>query len=256
MSPMIRCAMCALLFTLGCAEDPPEDADDAETSADIIGGTRTTAYPAVMALFAGDLQSGAGSLCTASLIAPRVLITAAHCVSAEEVGPAADFIVFTGADFNQGSGRTLAVSAVMHDPAFSTAHLNAGHDIGAVILASPLSTPPVAVNRAVDPTKLLGQAVRLVGYGASNGAQQTGAGIKRTTTTTLKGADARLLKLGDSQHGTCQGDSGGPAFMSIGGIQTLVGVTSFGQAGCADGGFDTRIDRYGSFIDAALQRGR
>ncbi len=254
MNQMNRLATCAVLFALGCAGDIADDS--AETNADLIGGTRTSAYPAVMALFAGDPRSGAGALCTASLIAPRVLLTAAHCVSADEVGPDAEFTVFTGADLMSSRGRSLAVASVLHDPAFDPRRLDAGHDIGAVILQSPESTRPVPVNRSVDPAQLIGHAVRLVGYGVNSGSQQTGSGIKRTVTTTLKSADPRLLHIGDSQHGTCQGDSGGPAFMTLGGVQTLVGVTSFGRVGCADGGFDTRVDTYGGFIDAALQHGR
>jgi secreted trypsin-like serine protease len=245
-----------LLFTLLLSACAPTESDEEPTESAIIGGTRTGAYPAVMLLFAGDLATGAGSLCTATVIAPRVLLTAAHCVAADEVGPDAEFAVFTGTDFDAKNGRLLTVSSVMHDPAFDARRLEAGHDVGAVILASAVGTRPIAVNRGTDPQTLIGQPVRLVGYGVNDGAHQTGSGVKRVTTTALHGVDAHLLAIGDGDHGTCQGDSGGPAFMSIGGVQTLVGVTSFGEVGCSRGGYDTRVDRYGAFIDAALARGR
>ncbi len=252
---LFHCFAC-VVFTAGCAASTT-DADEG-TSADsaaIIGGRKTEGYPAVMALFAGDTSTGSGALCTATLIAPRVLLTAAHCVSAGEVGPTADFVVFSGEDI-YAPDETLEVSSVMSDTAFDTGQLQAGHDIGAVILARPSSVTPVPVNRTFDPSGLVGDNVKLVGYGVSNGAKQTGAGAKRTVSAMVRAVDARLLFIGDGQHDTCQGDSGGPALATIDGVPTIVGVTSFGDAGCARGGYDTRVDRYGTFIASALARGK
>ena len=63
-----------------------------------------------------------------------------------------------------------------------------------------------------------------------------------------------LIGVGDSRHGTCNGDSGGPAFMRIDGVETIVGVTSYGNADCSDGGFDARVDSDLAFIDTYLPR--
>jgi secreted trypsin-like serine protease len=240
----------------GCAPSSVDAAGDGgSSSADIIGGARTSSHPAVMALFAGDPRTGSGALCTASLIAPRVLLTAAHCVSAEEVGADAQFLVLTGGDVRKNPTSRLAVDSVLHDSAFSAHDLQGGHDIGAVILEEALDTRPLPVNRSA-PTALAGRSIRIVGYGVNDGSAQTGAGIKRTATTTIRDVGPRLLFLGDATHDTCQGDSGGPALATVGGEDTIVGVTSFGDAGCAQGGYDTRVDLYGSFIDRALARGR
>ena len=54
--------------------------------------------------------------------------------------------------------------------------------------------------------------------------------------------------------GTCNGDSGGPALMKIDGVETIVGVTSYGNADCSDGGFDARVDSDLAFIDTYLPR--
>jgi hypothetical protein len=42
--------------------------------------------------------------------------------------------------------------------------------------------------------------------------------------------------------------------MKIDGVETIVGVTSYGNADCSDGGFDARIDTDLAFIDTYLPR--
>ena len=71
--------------------------------------------------------------------------------------------------------------------------------------------------------------MRFVGYGLDNATTQTGGGIKRATTTTLTDHTSLLLHFSDGTHETCNGDSGGPAFMTIGGRETIVGLTSYGD---------------------------
>lgn len=251
---LFRYLVCTTIAVAGCAADTTTPGDDGTSSA-IIGGKKTAADPAVMLLFAGNLSTGDGAICTATLIAPRVLVTAAHCTSTEEVGADAQFMVWSGTDFD-GVGEPLEVSSVMHDNAFDVNALQGGHDIGAVILAAPSTITPMAVNTTIDPDTLVGKSVKIVGYGVNNGSKQTGAGVKRIATTTVQSVDDRLIYLGDRKHGTCQGDSGGPAIATLSGVPTLIGVTSFGDVGCTDGGYDTRVDRYASFIASALSRGQ
>jgi secreted trypsin-like serine protease len=87
----------------------------------------------------------------------------------------------------------------------------------------------------------------------SDGFAQTGAGTKRDATTRLNSISNVVLDIGDLFHKTCNGDSGGPAFMTIDGVETLVGVTSYGFIFCLGDGFDTRIDLYNSFIAQYLR---
>jgi secreted trypsin-like serine protease len=104
-------------------------------------------------------------------------------------------------------------------------------------------------NKTALSNNLIGQPVRLIGYGVNNGAAQTGAGTKRQVTTKLDAFNDQLLQIGDIRHQTCNGDSGGPALMNINGLATIVGVTSFGQQFCGgNGGFDTRVDTQLAFL--------
>ena len=48
---------------------------------------------------------------------------------------------------------------------------------------------------------------------------------------------------------TAHGEVETPAFMQVGGKETIVGVTSFGDVNCAQGGYDTKVDAESAFID-------
>lgn len=243
-----KIALLMSITVMGCAAGQITGPPD-ETSSNIIGGTTDTGDPSVVILFAQQNGSTQGSLCTASVISPTVLLTAAHCVDPAEVGTNVTFQVFTGYDFNSNNGQWLPVAKVDHDPQFSSSNLNGGHDVGIVVLQNATSLKPLPFNTSSAITGMAGQAVRLVGYGNNNGQTGTGAGIKRQVTTTLIDVSSLLLHIGDDAHETCQGDSGGPAFMNMNGVETIVGVTSFGYVGCTGGGYDTRVDLYTSFID-------
>jgi V8-like Glu-specific endopeptidase len=240
----LRCFGLLTTFLLaGCGEAPI-----AEEGQAIIGGTTDSSDPAVVALFGHRPGASSGALCTSEIIAPTVLLTAAHCVLPQTVGSGAVFSAYVGSDFNHPSA-ILPVKEVHADPKFSLSNLFGGHDIAVVILSAPTTIAPLPYNHSALGAGDAGQGVRLIGYGLSNGQAQTGAGTKRQTMANLNSVSATLLSIGDSQHETCEGDSGGPALFDVGGVETIVGVTSFGQLGCGGGGYDTRVDAYSAFVD-------
>jgi hypothetical protein len=235
----------------GCADaTPPINEDDAN----IVGGETDTGDPSVVAVYAQQPGSDAGFLCTGSVIAPTVVLTAAHCVSAAETGTGATFTVLTSANINRGGGQQLAVREVHANPLWSAHNLEGGHDQGIVILGEPTSLPALPFNRQALAKTTVGQPLRLVGYGLNDGTRQTGAGVKRQVVTALRSVAPMLIGVGDARHGTCNGDSGGPAFMKIDGLETIVGVTSYGNEDCSDGGFDARVDTDLAFIDSYLPK--
>ena len=120
--------------------------------------------------------------------------------------------------------------------------------------ALPSTVAPLVFNRAAMDTGFDGNSVRFVGYGLDNGTAQTGAGIKRTTTTMLTDHTPLILHFSDGTHETCNGDSGGPAFMTVGGKEVIVGLTSYGDVNCNMGGYDTRVDAYAAFIDGYVKK--
>jgi MYXO-CTERM domain-containing protein len=101
----------------------------------------------------------------------------------------------------------------------------------------------------------VGISVTQVGYGAT---QVGGQGAGRlfaldakpsTSCSTFGVSDSKLLCYSQSNgEGKCQGDSGGPSFALVGGIERVVGVTSFGDENCAQFGADTRVDAELEFL--------
>jgi V8-like Glu-specific endopeptidase len=223
-----------------------------EEAQPIIGGGTDTGDPSVVAVYAQQLGATSGFLCTGSVIAPTVVLTAAHCVSASETGANARFVVLTANDINRPGGQQLAVKEVHANPRWTAKNLENGHDQGIVILAAPTTLAPLPFNGHALAASSTGAALRIVGYGLDDGVAQTGAGVKREALTKMGSVEDTLIEVGNSQKGTCNGDSGGPAFMKLGGVETIVGTTSYGDETCSDGGYDARVDTDVDFIQPFL----
>jgi V8-like Glu-specific endopeptidase len=236
----------AILLTLCAACGAGPRAPDLDRTAEgIIGGMVDSGDPGIVALFAHLPGSSTGSLCTASLIAPTVLLTAAHCTLASEVGAGAVFDVIA-APALVPHAQILPVSSVDHDPAFDPNHGERGHDVGVAILAGPTALPTLPFARALG--SLVGQTVRVIGYGVDDPAQPDSSGTKRTLTTTVSAQDGALLQVGRTGAQSCNGDSGGPVLALIGGQETIVGVTSFSSPDCTGGAFASRVDTSSAFL--------
>lgn len=225
---------------------------------EIIGGTADAADAAVVLLYMTVPGQAGGGLCTGEVISPHVVLTAAHCTGGEDPTVTnATYRVYVGPDFNKATAaQLLPVKEVHYHPAFNVNNLPAGNDIGVAILTNPIpaTVKPLVMNRTpLDPSHD-GKQVRFVGYGLDNAAAQTGSGVKRQTTTTLADHNALLLHFTDGLHETCNGDSGGPAFMTMGGQEVIIGLTSFGDINCNQGGYDTRLDLLAPWVDTYVKQ--
>lgn len=227
------------------------DADDASTSSAIIGGTPSTNASVVMLVSYPPDQSVLLT-CSAAVIAPTVLLTAAHCVD-PMTHPDHVFGVFLGADATTDAtpakiaSKIVAVSkTTMHpdydrNPPFTA-------DIAIVELAAPVSVPPLPVATAALPPSIVGAEARIVGYGETHYDDPNY--VRREALTTIAAIDpGDTITVGDAQHRSCVGDSGGPALTKMAGVETIVGVDSYADLkGCLEPAHYRRTDAYAAFL--------
>jgi secreted trypsin-like serine protease len=252
---MNRRALFALLPLLIPACIAPSAAPDAvgEAAAPIIGGTVTTGDPAVVLLVSYPQDESALDTCTAALIAPTVLVTAAHCVDPGTHG-GHSFGVFTGpdasayADIAQLKPMLAKVKSLHVHPEYDTAPPFRA-DIAVVVLDQPLATAPLPINRAALSPALVGGEARIVGYGQVQYGKYNV--IKHEATTVLASiGPVDTVVVGDLKHRSCIGDSGGPALVKIDGVETIVGVDSYAEtSGCLEAASYRRTDVYTAFLD-------
>ncbi len=201
----------------------------------IVGGTETSAYPETVSLLVG------GGSCTATLITPEYVLTAAHCIT--EVPSTSDGVVVWGPNVNNPE-LSIAWGEYWVHPNWNRNDLAAGNDIAVIKLASPAEGMPVAIlndDPVVD--EWVDSTLTFVGYGITS----TGgfdSGTKRTTDNALIRYTSNLIYAFDENSGTCQGDSGGPSFRATDeGYLEQVGITSFGGLRCEEGEHGhTRVD--------------
>ncbi len=226
------------------------EGDDGRTQP-IIGGTVDKNDPSVVLMKAED--NGSGWWCTGTVIAKRLVLTAAHCV--EDASPSTKIRVMFGWSEAQGKPTDyVKVSEWHHDPQYmATNNIAAGHDAAVLILASDALAPALPINRKAMTKSMVGSPVHVVGFGNDNGQAGTGSGTKREIHTTLHSLEQGVMNVGKPGQTTCQGDSGGPSFMNIDGVDVVVGITSYGEYGCVNYGSSTRVDLAAAWIDPYIQ---
>ncbi len=119
-----------------------------------------------------------------------------------------------------------------------------------VVLSAPVAVTPLAVNRAPLDASIAGEPARIIGYGQVVVGQKFNDTKNQATTVvdTLDPGDT--ITVGDSVRRSCVGDSGGPALVTLGGVETIVGVDSYTDtSGCTEPAHYRRPDLYTAFLD-------
>ncbi len=221
----------------------------ASASTPIIGGSAETGELATVLLagYPSD-QSELPFTCTAVVIAPRAVLTAAHCVDHANF----TFGVFFGHDASgfDTIGKWVAALAPatathIHPDYDRAAPFNA--DIAVVNLAAdvPSTVTPLAFNRTPPVPAMVGLEVKIIGYGQTTPGEFNAIKFSAMTEIAALDPDDTLL-IGNEAARTCLGDSGGPVLLG----DVVLGVDSYTDTGgCVDPAHFRRTDAYVAFID-------
>jgi MYXO-CTERM domain-containing protein len=160
------------------------------------------------------------------------VLTAAHCVVPT---------LARGSRVVVGSSVTspvasASIAASRAHPAFDRGTL--ADDAALLVLAEALPIAPVLLGPSAP---VVGSDVTVVGWGETTG-DAGDYGAKRVGTAIVTGVDASTFQVAPHPSQPCAGDSGGPAFMTTGGVESVVGITSHGDDACSTHATYTRVD--------------
>jgi len=201
--------------------------------ASVIGGSPASIvdFPSLAYIEAGNERHGFA--CTGTVVAPRVVLTAAHCAEDIETGgftkPGEYALATNIANPKQASGESVFdVSAVHVFPSFDPGVIHG--DAAVLILSRPTSATPLALAGPEDAALYEGgAAVTVAGWGLTRAQnRQAPANLRSATMAIQKPATCQrktrgfykefspavqlcLLSPPANKSGTCFGDSGGPA---------------------------------------------
>jgi secreted trypsin-like serine protease len=210
-------------------------------------------HPSVGSMVVPDGHGGWFQQCSGALIAPRVFLTAAHCVQG---GDPSSYVTF---DPVISDDSTVVHGVAHYDPRAYTSGESKPHDIAVIVLDHAVNLPLVQLPPAglLDHMKvdheLKDATFTAVGYGTRRVRQQGGPqsildNAKRRyveqTFEALQGTQWLKLDMNPAtgSGGTCYGDSGGPHF--LGGVNSTleVALTVTGDATCKSTDIDFRLD--------------
>ncbi|HSL70741.1 MAG TPA: trypsin-like serine protease [Longimicrobiales bacterium] len=208
-------------------------------------------------------------ICSGTLIAPAVFLTAAHCTAdyLHNLAPLG-YSVFVSFSNPIGYGaltsnrtKLIAVTQVVTNPQYNVGQNDSG-DIGVLLLAahstngiSPAQLPTLGLLDQLAAAGALKQAVfTAVGYGVQN--RVTGGGVpyfqdlnpipRMYSFSSFSALGPGYLRLSQNpatgNGGTCFGDSGGPNFLPVTGQLILVANTVTGDVACRSTNVDYRLD--------------
>lgn len=209
-------------------------------------------HPSVGALVFEPAPGVKEFICSGTLVAPKVYVTAAHCIEFLVQSGVAPHDVWVTFDPVFAQTGTFHRGTYHSNPAFGGPGVADPHDLAVIVLDAPPGITPAQLPSQgyLDTVAVREQTFTAVGYGATRTGKTTGPhaisfdGQRRVATQS--GLSLRkawfLLSMNPStgNGGTCYGDSGGPHF--VGATTIVVSITVTGDAVCRATDQTYRID--------------
>jgi hypothetical protein len=208
-------------------------------------------------------------ICSGTLIAPNVFLTASHCTLfyTNDLAPSgfSAFVSFDNpvpfGDLTSRRTRLIPVVQVVTNPLFNQSQSDSG-DIAVLLLPenqtrgiTPATLPTASLLDQLAAENALQDSVFTpVGYGLQN--RVVGGGVpffqdvnpipRMFAFSSFNALNGGYLRLSQNpatgNGGTCFGDSGGPNFLPVNGRPLLVGITVTGDAVCRSTNVTYRTD--------------
>lgn len=223
----------------------------AQANLDIVGGSEVPDGSAV-AQSTVAIYFENGVLCTSTIIAPDVLMTAAHCVVDED--GQRGLVVFDKSLDNQNANVLPIVGMTLPDDYVASTDSDSRNDIALVRFegALPAGYAPANLPTA-DLAVSAGAPLTVAGYGLSDPKNQDSAGhlLQTNTQVSSETVSPTEFMTQTKGKGVCSGDSGGPAYMQSGGKTYVVGVTNLADKDCTGFSVFLKVSAYLSWIQTA-----
>ena len=209
----------------------------------IIGGKRvepTDADAKTVAMILSTVSENDNGICTAALIRPNVLLTAAHCIKATVNKT---IVVFHSAiscesGFDVQTHAQRVVKTIVHEGYSPSAGTKEGIDDIALVFLETSAPAGYPIYKIADPAAVDNSRLYFYGYGVT-GSAEAGSGILRKASFAkedfLIEKDIKKIRVTqDKGVGICYGDSGGPGLVNVNGESQILGVNSFVRGSEAD----------------------